>query len=413
MDPLLVRGLFVVVGIVGGFGLGLYGMLWLFLPHPDGRIHAQQVLRGVVTAGFVGASLFVLADLPFSGAWGWNRPGHPFGGVAFLVLVGLGIWWLVTKDSRKHGGGPGGPIGSGGSGFGPGPSSVPGPGPDAPVYGSPAPEAPRPSGPETDTTYGGTTYAPGTTYAAGSSTAYAPTGYAPTAYAPAPGYAPVVTAPRPVDVHKPLHALTLTFFGFALVAAAGVLGWDRWISDIRDAGLVATAVALGVIALGVVLAGLLGRRSGGLAPIALLLALVTAGGASAQDGVHDVQDTLSWTPATAVAATSGYNLSTGRAVLDLTQPGLVTGATTATPVTIPASVGAGELVVIVPNGVSTRVEASVGLGAVSNRVDGTSDRGGPNVTETISSGPNPVLVVNAKVGLGHVQVVRQGTEVAR
>jgi phage shock protein PspC (stress-responsive transcriptional regulator) len=434
LDPLLVRGLFIVVGIVGGFGLGLYGLLWLFLPHPDGRIHAQQLLRGVVTAGFVGSVLFVLVDLPFSGPWGWNRSGHPFGGIAFLALIGLAVWWLVTKDSRKRGGptGPSGPAGGpgstfGGPGFGGPGSTFGGPGhdqgpagtpaPGAPTYGTPPPEGPRPGGPDTETSqYGGypvsgTAYAPGSTT---SSTGYPPSGgYATGGYAPSSTYTPVVTPQRPVDVHRPLHALTLTTFGVALVAAGAVLGWDRWISGIADAGFVATAVGLGVIALGIVVAGLAGRRSGALAPIAILLAILTAAGASAQDSVRSAKDTQNWTPATAVVATSGYNLSTGRAVLDLTQPGLTTGATTAAPVTVPASIGAGELVVIVPTGVSTRVQATVGLGDVTNRLDGVSDNGGPNINETITSGTNPVLVVNAKVGLGHIEVVRQGTEVTR
>src|SRR4051794_7991780 len=81
VDPLLVRGGFVLLAIFGGIGLLLYGLGWLFLPHPDGRIHAQEVLRGVVTAGFIGGLLFVLADL---GSSGWGRGGwyggRPLGG---------------------------------------------------------------------------------------------------------------------------------------------------------------------------------------------------------------------------------------------------------------------------------------------------------------------------------------------
>src|SRR5918912_4549511 len=72
VDPLLVRGGFVILTLFGGIGLFLYGLGWLFLPHPDGRIHAQEVLRGTVTAGFVGGLLCVLADL---GGSGWGRGG--------------------------------------------------------------------------------------------------------------------------------------------------------------------------------------------------------------------------------------------------------------------------------------------------------------------------------------------------
>src|ERR671939_1716803 len=76
LDPVLVRGAFVLAALFGGIGLLLYGLGWLFLPHPDGRIHAQEVLRGTVTAGFVGGVLCVLSDLGGSGSGhhGWYRP---------------------------------------------------------------------------------------------------------------------------------------------------------------------------------------------------------------------------------------------------------------------------------------------------------------------------------------------------
>ena len=363
MDPLLVRGLFVVVSIVSGFGLGLYGLLWLFLPHPDGRIHAQQLLRGVVTAGFFGSVVFILIDLPLSNAsWDNRTPIHPMGNVAFLVLVGLGIWWLLNRRSPGR---PGDPGGFGGPGGFAGPTS-------APASGAPA------SGPA----YG----------------------------MPAPPWPPVVVAPRPVGTNRSLRAVTRTTLGAALVAAGIVLGWSRWIGNVPDAGAVASALALGVIALGIVAAGLRGRRPGWLAPIAIVLAIVAANGASWQHTSTDVNSDQNWVPVTASSAAAGYHLGAGRAVLDLTAPGVVTGATNASPVTVPVSVGAGELVVVVPKGVSSQVDASVGLGAITDRVDGSTDRGGAGVTRTIPSGTSPVLIVIAKVGLGHVEVVPQGTE---
>lgn len=394
LDPLLVRGLFVVAGIISGFGLGLYGLLWLFLPHPDGRIHAQQVMRGVVTSGFVGAVLCLIIDLPFGhGSWGWNRPGHPLGGLTFLVLMGLGIWWLLKG---RHGG------------WSHGPGPVPPPaGPGVPAYGTPAPEAPRPGGPETETShYGG----PPTSYG------YAPTGsgYGPGYQAPVAKSTAVAPQPRPVDVRKPLHALTLGTFGVALVAAGGVLTWNRMLGHIDDAGFVATAVALGVVALGIITAGLVGRRPGGLAPIAVILAFVAANGAAWQgrvDGIHQV----TWTPTTVSAAATGYNLGTGEATLDLTRiDAPTTPAPGGTPLTVPASIGAGELKVIVPSGVTTEVNASVGLGGITNRLANREETGGPDVARTVVSGTGPArIVVKARVGLGHIEVVPQGTGVSR
>jgi hypothetical protein len=438
-----VRGLFVVAGLLSGFGLGLYGLLWLFLPHPDGRIHAQQVMRGVVTGGFVGAVVVLLLDLP--GSWGWERPGHPLGGLAFLALIGFGIWWIVMgrhggHDTWGHGKGGHGPGGWGhGGGWGYTPSApgtpsggagaptsypTPGPAPDAPAYGTPGQEAPRPGGPEPESSQHGSGptshgYAPGGPgYQGYGHQGYG--GYQGPAYqgyrATAVKDATVATPQRVVSAHRPLHSLTLATLGAALVTAGGVLTWDRSVGHIDDAGVVATAVALGVVALGVVTAGLLGRRSGGLAPIAIVLAVVAANGAAWQgtmDGVHEI----SWTPSGSAVAATGYDLKTGRAVLDLTQPTLTTGAgapTGASPLTIPVSVGAGELVVIVPTGITTEVDASVGLGGITNQIDGRDTTGGPGLTRTIMSGTKPaVMIVEAEVGVGHIKVVPQGTEVPR
>ena len=361
LDPLLVRGLFVVVSIVSGFGLGLYGLGWLFLPHPDGRIHAQQVLRGMVSAGFVGSVLFILINGPMSGA-GWRDTGtfHPFGNLVFLAFVGFGLWWLMNRHSPQK------------------PDSLDVEG-AAKTWHHVLPQPAAFTSPATD-------FSTTTNF-----------------------------APRPVDVRRPLRGLTLTTFGVALVAAGAVLGWDRWISHLTDAGLVAVATALGIVALGVLVAGLMGRRAGGLAPVAIVLAIVAASGAAGKGtavgpDTHDVN----WTPMNASVATTGYDLGAGRAVLDLTTPGLLAGATSTSPVTIPASIGVGELVVVLPKEPSSRVDASAGLGGITNQLGAhAKDNGGAGFNQTIPNGTNPVLIVTAKVGLGHITVVPQGTEVTR
>jgi hypothetical protein len=100
-------------------------------------------------------------------------------------------------------------------------------------------------------------------------------------------------------------------------------------------------------------------------------------------------------------------------VLDLTQPALVTGATPASPVTVPVEVGAGEVIVIVPSGVGTAVKADVGLGDVTDKVGSQGDRGGAGASMDVVSSGATVLVVNAKVGFGHIEIVPQGTQVQR
>jgi phage shock protein PspC (stress-responsive transcriptional regulator) len=82
VDPLPVRIGFAVLTLFGGLGVVLYGLGWLFLPHPDGRIHAQQVLTGTVTAGFVGALITTLAVAPHA------LP---------VLLVALVVWMIVAQ----------------------------------------------------------------------------------------------------------------------------------------------------------------------------------------------------------------------------------------------------------------------------------------------------------------------------
>lgn len=103
MSPGVVRLLFVLVGLLTGVGLALYGVLWLLLPHPDGRIHAQQLMSGTVTAGAVGGLLAIVADDPLGvGSWHDGPVGWHHGpGLLPLVLVGLAIWWFGTGRHRR------------------------------------------------------------------------------------------------------------------------------------------------------------------------------------------------------------------------------------------------------------------------------------------------------------------------
>ncbi|MFN8081748.1 MAG: PspC domain-containing protein [Kineosporiaceae bacterium] len=61
LDPIVVRTAFIVLTFLGGLGVSLYGLAWLFLPQPDGHIHAQRLLTGRLSVGFIGALLATLA----------------------------------------------------------------------------------------------------------------------------------------------------------------------------------------------------------------------------------------------------------------------------------------------------------------------------------------------------------------
>src|SRR5690625_667398 len=64
IDPLIVRGVFLVVTLFGGLGLLLYGLGWALLPEAaDGRIHLQEAIRGRFDAALVGAIVFTVIEL--------------------------------------------------------------------------------------------------------------------------------------------------------------------------------------------------------------------------------------------------------------------------------------------------------------------------------------------------------------
>ncbi len=100
IDPLIVRGVLVVVGLFGFPVLFLYALAWALLPDLDGRIPLQEALRGRFVAAHVGILAFLLLGLLpaplalFIGAptW-WSLAG---GGGAFTVLGALGGVVLVA-----------------------------------------------------------------------------------------------------------------------------------------------------------------------------------------------------------------------------------------------------------------------------------------------------------------------------
>lgn len=99
-DAALVRGLGVVAFIIFFSPAALlYGLAWILIPDREGRIHAQQAVRGDYTSGFIGGA--VLAVI---GALNIFTPVSVAGPLAVLLnLVILGaVGWLVYVMVRNH-----------------------------------------------------------------------------------------------------------------------------------------------------------------------------------------------------------------------------------------------------------------------------------------------------------------------
>ncbi|WP_403022991.1 PspC domain-containing protein [Salinibacterium sp. GXW1014] len=117
IDPLIVRGILVVIGILGAPVLFLYAAAWLLLPDTTGRIHLQELFRGTFDRALAGiAVLLLLAMLPvgggtgwwFTGGWwdgdwwggGWAGPG--LGALIWtVILTGAVIWFVVWLANRQ------------------------------------------------------------------------------------------------------------------------------------------------------------------------------------------------------------------------------------------------------------------------------------------------------------------------
>lgn len=114
IDPVIVRGIAVVVALLGGPAFLLYALAWLLLPDTAGTIHLERLIRGVFDAGTVGVAVFVLlAFLPVAqGVWwaaGWPfgvSVGWPesIGKLFWSILVIAAIVFVVVWASRRAGG---------------------------------------------------------------------------------------------------------------------------------------------------------------------------------------------------------------------------------------------------------------------------------------------------------------------
>jgi len=215
---------------------------------------------------------------------------------------------------------------------------------------------------------------------------------------PAPSPAgPEPAPPPPTDRHAPAAAtvlvgalLVLVGIAWLLDAAGVVVPWRA----ILPASLIAVGLAC--------VAGAFRGRQHALMVVGValmvLLSLATAVDWNLDLPVAGVGD-RSERP-TSPAQLREYELGVGNLELDLRQLQLPPGTTT-----VEARVGIGELVVEVPSGVSVQVVARSGLGEV--QVFGEEDGGvGSRIDATSEQGGDRRLELDARVGLGQVQVDR-------
>ncbi|TFC24557.1 PspC domain-containing protein [Cryobacterium sp. TMT1-3] len=161
LDPLIVRGIVVVIAILGGPVVFAYAVGWALLPRGGGRIYAEEAIRGRFEPAMIaiGALLLFTVVPMFRGLW-WNGPTGFWAlpdwlstmlSVGWGLALAAGSVWLVVylvRRAKKPRSAPGAGAGAGASGgFGPfappvgpfGPGSVYDP---RPFAGPPQTDAP-------------------------------------------------------------------------------------------------------------------------------------------------------------------------------------------------------------------------------------------------------------------------------
>lgn len=356
IDPVIVRGLAVVLTLFFGVGLLAYGVAWALLPEPDGRIHVEEVARGRWSAGMTGASIVTFLGLVGPGqgfVWGDHDGWFPWP-LFWLAAVAALIYWAINRGKTK------------------GQQPLPGTA-NAPTMAQP-PAAPYPAGPN----------APAPPYYSAPHYSTAPNA----GFMPPQQFIPAPPKPRrPVKVTPRLSAAaSLLALGLAIMVGAAVLILDA--TNVLDLNgyQVATAAAAAAITAGVaiIIAGFMGRAAGGVGAFAIV-ALVAGGLFSLplHDGQFTALQQMTWAPATVSAAEAGRTMVLGDATLDLTK--FDDGTTLTADVRVPIDLAASNVTLKVPTSMPVRIDSQ--LAAATLTIDGQNNGGA--VAEESTTDLNP------------------------
>ncbi len=114
IDPIIVRGIAVVVAVLGGPAILLYAAAWLLLPDADDRIHLERLIRGDFDPANIGiGALVVLSLLPVTqGFWAlgasyWSEPywagslGRALWTVLLLAAAVVAVIWIARRARQS------------------------------------------------------------------------------------------------------------------------------------------------------------------------------------------------------------------------------------------------------------------------------------------------------------------------
>ncbi|GAA1782536.1 PspC domain-containing protein [Agromyces lapidis] len=123
IDPIIVRGIVVVLAVLGAPFVLVYAIAWMLLPDVEGEIHLERLTRGIVDPAVVGIAVMgVIGFIPLvQGGWlGWRwwpdwQVSDPIFGfnltwplrvIWALLVVGAIVWFVVWLARRASAGSP-------------------------------------------------------------------------------------------------------------------------------------------------------------------------------------------------------------------------------------------------------------------------------------------------------------------
>src|SRR5690554_3287213 len=114
IDPIIVRGIVVVIAVLGGPALLLYAAAWLLLPDHYDRIHLQEAVRGNFDRAHAGIGVMALLSfLPIARGISWGGPWWSadnsfwfawpslWGLFWTLAIIGSIVWFIIWLVNRS------------------------------------------------------------------------------------------------------------------------------------------------------------------------------------------------------------------------------------------------------------------------------------------------------------------------
>ncbi|MFJ8883128.1 PspC domain-containing protein [Streptomyces sp. NPDC102402] len=399
VDPVIFRIVLGVLAVTGGIGLIFYGFAWLLLPvDGEDENEARRLLSGRVEGASLIALLLALVGCGLLLSMLHNGGMLAFAAMLSLTVIGFSVWTQHRRTAP--------------------PEEAPGAAPHVPGgtahaagHGAP-PEVKAPPKTAGPSWWRDPIVKDGTTGPAGTGYLWGPAN----AVSEAAGHGrrgPTADAPfrpphRPQGTRGPRSIGGLVFLLALLAGGLGTgLSWET--EPLGTALQTGLAAALGVFGLGLLVASVLGRTGFGTILLAMITAGLLAGASLVPADIGTDWARKEWRPASVAAVQPEYRLNTGVAKLDLSRVTVPEGETLRTRVQL----AAGRALVVVPAGVTVKMDAEAGLGDIQFPSDQRKDvdiapdrRTRRTLAPPANSEPAGTVELDMGIGIGQLEVIR-------